>query len=217
MRIIRPRTLHLSSNVIAAIVVVLVSALAVGCSSDDTTGKAKANGSRSTTTSTPGYHGSTTTTIPKATSSTAPPTSGPPATALPGNPVAINPLTPVGKGTSVELSKGVTVKVVSSRRFNATATNPGDIAGPAVAVTLQIDNGSSSAVDLSQLAVSATYGNGIPADENTSSPSKLLSGSLSSGATQQGVYVFRVPTNQAGTVIVSVQSGAAADVPQFRV
>jgi hypothetical protein len=208
----------LSSKVMVAVVIVLVPSLGAACSSDDTTGRAKAGGSRSTTTSELGDHGSTTTTtIPRATSSTSPPTSGPPATALPGNPVAINPLTPVGTGTSAELSKGVTVRVVSSRPFNATAHNPDDIAGPAVAVTLQIDNGSSAAVDLSQLSVSATYGNGVPADENTSSPSKLLSGSLSPGATQQGTYVFLVPTNQTGNVIVSVQSGAAANVPQFRV
>jgi hypothetical protein len=201
-----------------AIVLALVAAVALGCSSDQTASDHKTSSSKTTTTRGPGYHGSsTTTTIPKATSSTAPPTSGPPATAVPGNPVAINPLTAVAIGTSAELSNGVTIKVVSSKPFTAMAHNPDDTAGPAIAVTLEIHNGSSSPVDLSRLSVGATYGNGTPADENTSPPSKLWSGSLAPGASQQGTYVFRVPTNQVGNVIVSVNSGTAPNVPQFRV
>jgi hypothetical protein len=212
VRVTRPRALDLSSKVMVAILLALVAALALGCSSDD-----KASGSGPTTTRGPGYHGTdSTTTAPKATSSTVPPTSGPPATAAPGNPVSSNPLAPVAVGTSAELSKGVTVKAVSWKPINAVAHNPGDTSGPAVAVTLEVDNGSSSPIDLAQLAVAATYGDAVPANENTSSPSKLLSGSLASGATRQGTYVFRLPANQAGTVIVSVMSGAAANVPRFR-
>jgi hypothetical protein len=213
VRVPRERSLDLSSKVTVGVVLALVTALALGCSSDD-----KPSASHPTTTRGPGYHGSSTTTIPpKATSSTAPPTSGPPATAAPGKPVSSNPLPPVGTGTAVDLSGGVTVTVVSSKQINATAHNPDDTAGPAVAVTYVIHNGSSSPIDLSQLSVAATYGNGTPADENTSPPSKLLSGTLAPGASQQGTSVFRVPIDQAGAVIVSVQSGAAANVPRFRV
>jgi hypothetical protein len=199
-----------------AIVIAVVPTLALACSSDDTANAKRSN--HPTTTRGPGYHGTeSTTTEPKATTSTAPPTTGPPATATTGKPVSSNPLPPVAVGATAPLSNGVTVKVVGSKQIVATAHNPDDTAGPAVAVTIQIDNGTSSAVDLTQLAVAASYGNGVPADENTSPPANALTGSLAPGTSRQGTYVFRVPANQAGNVIVSVQSGAAANVPQFRV
>ena len=124
---------------------------------------------------------------------------------------------PVAPGTPAPLGAGVSVVLVDSENLDVEARVPGETAGPAVAATLEVRNDSSEPFDLSSLAVTATYGDGTPAIGNDSEPARALTGTVKSGASVKGVYVFRAPVKAADTVVVEVQSADRPNVVRFRV
>lgn len=146
-----------------------------------------------------------------------PTTTGAPATAPGTAPVADVVKDPVAEGTPASLGGDVTVTLVDSETLDVGAQVPGETAGPAVAATLEVRNGSDGPFDLSSLAVTASYGDGTPAIGNRSEPAHDLSGSIEAGATASGVYVFRAPQKQADSVIIEVQSADRPNVVRFRV
>lgn len=145
-----------------------------------------------------------------------PATSGPSATSTDTPAVGVNVLDPVGIGETADFGDDVTAEVTGSEQIEAEAGPPGETAGPAYAVTIEVRNGSDAAVDLSQLAVSAVDGDGVPAIGNTSDPAEDLTGSLAPGARRSGVYVFRVP-NGIESLLVSAQAGFSANTLQFEI
>ncbi len=185
------------------LVVVAAVALAVGCSSDD-------DGASSD-------KSSTTTTAVAAGTDAGPSTTGPPATAPVSAPVADVVEKPVGKDTPADLGGDVTVTLTAADTLDVEAKLPGETAGPAVAATLEVRNGSKAAFDLSTIAVTASYGDGTPAIVNRSEPAADLAGSVEPGGTAKGVYVFRAPADQADTMVIEVQSGTQPNVVRFKV
>lgn len=126
------------------------------------------------------------------------------ATALPpsADPVPLDAAARVGD---------VTVSLADVAAIQGTATGPGDVAGPALRVTVRLVNGTNDPLDLLGVAVSTTYGAGATPAPPLGDPSAApLSGTLEPGATADGVYVFRVPTDARDSVTVSVgyQAGA---------
>jgi hypothetical protein len=106
--------------------------------------------------------------------------------------------------------------VVSVEAIQGTASGPGNIAGPALRVTVRLTDGRSSAVSLDGVVVNLTYGQDAtpasPLDDPSGSP---FSGTLAPGASGVGVYVFTVPADQRQVVTVSVGWEAAAPVMVF--
>lgn len=176
--------------------------LAAGCSSDD---------GASTTTTARG--GGSTSSGPSTTKG--PDTTGVPATAPVSAPVAINPLAPVGTGTPADFGGGVTATLTGTRSVDVVAHTPGETSGPGVAATIKVSNGSKQPFDLSTIAVNATYGDGTPAIVSRSDPAQDLTGTVDPGKTATGVYVFRVPKDQTGSLVVQVQSGVKPNIVQF--
>lgn len=185
------------------LVVVAAVALGVGCSSDDDAASSKESTSTSTTTSVPTDAG--------------PSTTGPPATAPVSAPVADVVEEPVGIDTPADLGGDVTVTLTAVDTLDVEAKLPGETAGPAVAATLEVRNGSKSAFDLSTVAVTASYGDGTPAIVNRSEPAADFAGTVEPGGTAKGVYVFRAPADEADSVVVEVQSGTQPNVVRFKV
>lgn len=121
-------------------------------------------------------------------------------------------LEPVGLQDAVQAGQGITVELASISSIEASATGPGNIAGPALAVTVRVVNDSGAPVQLAGLEVALTYTaeeqSASPVDDDAASP---LPGSLAGGASAEGTYVFSVPAGQREVVTVTV--GLAAGAP----
>lgn len=117
----------------------------------------------------------------------------PPATASADAPsVDVTTLAPVAVNEPGAFGDGLVATVVEAEQVNVAAQGPGDTAGPAVAIHLELRNDGATAVDLGGLAVNASDSDGNPAAPNFAPPTVELSGSLAPGEARTGVYVFRV-------------------------
>jgi hypothetical protein len=139
----------------------------------------------------------------------------PPALAPDGPPVGVNLLPPVAAGRPAEFGGGVSVTLIGTRSVDVEAMGPGETAGPAVAVTLEVRNRGRTPMDLGALAVNATGTDGTPAVPTSADPAAPFSGSVPPDGTARGVYVFRVERPGA-PLIVDVGSSQSPDIVQLR-
>lgn len=116
---------------------------------------------------------------------------------------------------SARFSNGVVVSVIRVRSVTAHPIGPGEIGGPALALNVKIKNGSSSALDLSTVTVNLNTSKGTPAVMTTGSPAAPLTGSLASGDSSTGTYVFTVAEVDRKPITVQVQYGNGQTVLQF--
>lgn len=92
---------------------------------------------------------------------------------------------------------------------------PGEISGPAVALSLLIKNGSDAPISLDNVVINVTDSHGGPRDQISTSPAKPLTGRLDAGKSAEGVYVFTVPVKRRDPITVSVTLSAAEPVVLF--
>jgi hypothetical protein len=117
--------------------------------------------------------------------------------------------------STADFGNKVTAVVTAAKSINATAQGPGEIAGPAVAISLTIKNTSGGAIDLSSVIVNLQDKAGTPSNPMSASPAKPVSGKLASGATASGVYVFSLPRSHLNPVTISVSYTTEAPVVLF--
>lgn len=177
-----------------------------------------------------GGSGGTSTAAPGAAGSSSAAPAGTPG--APGSPVSVPPplptptpsgptanatdlppaLPPVPLSAAASQSNGVVATLPRIEGIQGTATGPGNIAGPAVRVTVRLANGTGAPVSLGGVAVNMYYGAdrtpASPLDDPSQSP--FGGAMLAPGATADGVYVFSVPAGarDAVTVEVGYQAGA---------
>ena len=127
---------------------------------------------------------------------------------VPEAPVTTAPA--VGLTDTADFGDRVTARITQVAAVQATATLPGEVSGPAVAVTVEITNSSAETVGLDSVTLTLTDAAGNPASPIAADPSTPLSGVLAAGAAATGTYVFTVPADQRNpvTVTVSYSSGA---------
>ena len=109
----------------------------------------------------------------------------------------------------------VSARISQVSAIQASATLPGEIAGPAVAVTVEITNGSSAAIGLDTVTVTLADAGGTPATTISSDPAAPLQGALEPGAAKSGTYVFTVPADQRNPVMVTVNYSTGAPTLVF--
>lgn len=132
----------------------------------------------------------------------------------PGSDVAGVPasLAAVGLDDAVDAGGGLTAELTSIAAIQGAGAGPGNIAGPALAVTVRITNGTGAPLLLDQVEVALSYTAeevaASPVDDDAVSP---LRGTLSDAASAQGTYVFSVPADQ--REVVSVTVGLVAGSP----
>ena len=143
-------------------------------------------------------------------------TAGPPARRPPITSVAVSSLPPVPVGHGAALTAGVSVTISGVRDIDVGASGPGEIAGHAVSIQVRVHNATSAAFDLSGLAVVASYGRGTPASPTNSGGAKPLTGTLATGGTADGTYVFLVPAEQSTTLRVEVSSAESPNIAVFQ-
>ncbi|MCF6509013.1 hypothetical protein E9549_16595 [Blastococcus sp. MG754426] len=109
------------------------------------------------------------------------------------------------------VGNGVVATVASVEAIEGTGVGPGNIAGPALRVTVRIENGTPEAVSLDGVAVNLAYGDDRTPASPLDDPSRRpFTGMVEPGGSGEGVYVFSVPTDvrELVTVEVGYQAGA---------
>lgn len=206
----------------AAAAAVLLGALA-GCSSSPPTRSPSAPGP-ATTAATP--------TTPSASSAVSPePTRAPsgqresaraPSSPSPGDVNQTVPTRPISSRPPVALEEsskplsGVLVTLPSIKAIQAKGRGPGEVSGPALAVTVRVRNDRSTAVDLGNAVVNLTAADGSPGSMMTGPPADPLPARVGSGKAATGVYVFAVPVDQRDPIVVEASIGADIPTAVFR-
>lgn len=99
---------------------------------------------------------------------------------------------------------GVTAKIVRIEPVQASASRPGDVGGPAVAVTVEIDNASSAPISLAGAAVSLSDANAVTAPSVSGAPAAPFAGMIVEGGKAEATYVFVVPADARNPVTVTL-------------
>jgi len=122
---------------------------------------------------------------------------------------------------AVALTESVVVEevrgsLVSVEAIDAQATGRGNVAGPALRVTVRIQNDTGSALSLDEVSVNLAYGPaGTPASPIEDSSQRAFPGTLPAGESADGTYVFSVPVDQRGDVTIQVGYRAGAPIAVF--
>jgi hypothetical protein len=204
----RKLLLGLVAGLVAAVLVVVVI---VGSRDDggSTDAGASATSSPTGTSSTPPETPAAPSTAPQPTPSAQPTGSAGADDELPPALPAVALDQPVAVGA-------VTASLTDIEEITGQATGPGDVAGPALRVTVRIQNGTKEAIPLDGVSVNAYYRADLtpapPLNDPTVSP---FHGSLSAGEAAEGVYVFRVPADQRSEVTFEVGYRPGASLAIF--
>ncbi len=159
----------------------------------------------------------TTTAVPSVTASLAVPTPGATPTRELATAAPSPSLAPAPIATPTQTYAGVQVSLERVDAVTGEAQGPGELAGPALRVTVVVRNDSPTALPLGSALVNLFYGSG-------QSPAAPLSGpgvapfpaSAGAGQTVRGTYVFRVPAEGRSDVAIEVFTGSSAPVFVFR-
>lgn len=137
-------------------------------------------------------------TSPKPSDAAGDPSATPPVDpSIPADPVVID--------QPADISPGLTAAITGLESVAGEAKRPGEVAGPAVRVTVQITNSTSAPVSLLTTVVTAYYGaDQTPALELGSPGASPMPTEVAAGAAATGVYVFTVPSDERGNVRVMV-------------
>ncbi len=148
-------------------------------------------------------------------------TAGPTVVPRPGNidqTVAAVPLTTVtvpAQSSAAQFTRGPQVSIVSMSAITATAAGPGEIAGPAVRLTLRFRNTVPAAIGLDTVTVGLLDGSGRPCSMVSRNGSAPFAGVLPPGAVKDGTFVFSVPAAARKGVTVSVDYSSDAPTLLF--
>lgn len=124
-------------------------------------------------------------------------------------------LEPVALDGTAEAGDGVRATLPRIEAIEGTAVGPGNVAGPALRVTVRIENGTAEPVSLDAVAVNLYLGAELAPASPLDDPSqRAFSGRVQPGETAEGVYVFSVPTDRRDAVTVEV--GHAPGAPLMR-
>ncbi|HEY8524543.1 MAG TPA: DUF4352 domain-containing protein [Acidimicrobiales bacterium] len=128
---------------------------------------------------------------------------GPTTTAVAG--VLGDVVGPVGLGDAADAGGGVEVRLRSVEPVEAEARLPGEVGGPAVAVTVEVANRSNDPVDLDLTTVDLATGDGVSAPPVFDPEREPLQGDLEPGDTRAATYVFTVAADQRSDISVRVR------------
>lgn len=117
--------------------------------------------------------------------------------------------------TSV-VSHKVHLRLASVKATQIEATIPGDLSGPGVQFTVQVENKSASPIDTSAAVVNVYGSDQSPADLNSGAPTKALPATIPAGSKATGVYSFRIDKAKRNPVMVEISLTPDHEVAVFR-
>ncbi|MCC6497595.1 MAG: hypothetical protein IT193_15185 [Propionibacteriaceae bacterium] len=117
-----------------------------------------------------------------------------------------------GLDDDVETSPGVTASIERIEAVSGEARGPGEIAGPALRVTIKLTNGSDKAVRTELGLINVYYGKDRTPAGTLSGPGVTpFPAEIPAGGSGSGTSVFNVPTGQRGQI--EVEFSYSTDVP----
>ena len=120
-------------------------------------------------------------------------------------------LAPVALAQTSAYSNGVSARLVTIGTFDSEAHTPGELSGPALAVTVELTNDGDAAVAVDTVGVNLYYGaEGTPAVRLRDGSTTPMRGRLAPGDSVTATYSFSVPADGRDVVTVAV-SFAAGD------
>ena len=135
-----------------------------------------------------------------------------------GQTVSVEPVRtkePVLLDKTGNFGTGLKVKLTDIKAVKGVAQAPGEIAGPALRITLRAMNDSKKDISLDSVTAAVTYGKDrIPAVE-LSDGRRPFSGKLKGGASKNGVYIYTVPADERNDVRVEVSYSGEAPTVAF--
>jgi len=132
---------------------------------------------------------------------------------VPSAVVTTRPAVPLA-GTA-QFGGRVSAQILSARSMTAQARGPGEVSGPAVALSIRLVNGSSKALGLTDVVVDVQDAAGTPGVPMSADPARPFSGSLAAGAQADAVYVFGLPADHRSPISVSVSYSTEAPIVLF--
>lgn len=198
----RPRTVAIVTGAVVAVVVVagIVWGLTASGAASGPTGTPTATTSSSTPSSSPSTTPSSTTPAP-----------------LPVPPSELPQLPPVSPDSPAPTSDGIGVRITKMEAVVGEANLPGEVSGPAVRYTIEIENNTDQPFDLTYTTVNAYIGADLAPALNIIKPGgSPFAGVVEPGASATGVYVFRVAPDARGDVIVTVDYRPGTPAAVFR-
>ncbi|TFD69791.1 hypothetical protein [Cryobacterium ruanii] len=206
-----------ASAVLAAVVIVLVVA---GVAASNRTASEAAGSSESFTPSPRPTAASTPT--PSDVSSTSPTPTAPPTVAAPSPTEAAEEPAPPAAQAPVPLTEsaaavpGVVFGVGALEAVDGVARGPGEVGGPSLRFTVTVRNDTPDTVPLTSTVVNLFFGaEQSPATELTASGGAPFPSSVAPGATQQGVFVFAVPSDLRDQVRIAVDYSVGVPIVLF--
>jgi hypothetical protein len=118
---------------------------------------------------------------------------------------------PVDLAATADAGHGVEIRLSRIRSVEAEANLPGEVDGPAVAVTVEVANGSRDPIDLGHVTVDLATREGASASPVLDPDREPLAGALDSGRTRSATYVFTLADEERADVSVLVRY--SADTP----
>lgn len=123
---------------------------------------------------------------------------------------------PVGLDDRTRFGIGLTARVVDVEAVRGRARGPGEIAGPALRVTVRARNVSSSRIPLDNTLVDMSYGSRrTPGVMLTGPGAKPFPASIAAGESATGRYVFNIPPRHRDRVRVSLTYSAEVPTAVF--
>ena len=108
-----------------------------------------------------------------------------------------------GVGDPAPLGDGVEVTVAKDALVQGEANGPGEVAGPAVRVSVTVENTGKAALPLDTAVLNLYYGPQRTPAETLSGPGVVsLPATVAPGDTATAKFVFKVPTAQLGRVVL---------------
>lgn len=124
---------------------------------------------------------------------------------------------PVAMKASTDVEKGVTVTMTSLESVKGEASGVGEVAGPAIRFTLEFTNSGDAAYPTQQIAVNTYYGTDSTPASTLSKPGAVpLPAAVPAHGSASATYVFTVPSDQRGSVVVTVDYQAGSPAIAFR-
>jgi len=151
-------------------------------------------------------------------SATIPPSPGTPSAPGSADTVRVKPVKtkePVPLSKTADFGTGLTVKVSDIDSVKGIAKLPGEIAGPALKLTVVADNSSKAAIDLGSVVVFVSYSEKHTPAIKLSKGTRPLEGKLRPETQRDGTYVFSVPRDDRDLVRIEVSYSGKAPTVSF--
>jgi hypothetical protein len=131
---------------------------------------------------------------------------------------ALPTLPPVELDQEADFGDGVTARVTGVRAVDAEASGAGEIGGPALAFTIELDNRTTEQLPLDTVTVLMVYGGAdTPAIPILGDPrARPFSGRLEPDAAKSGVYIFTVPEDGRDDVTLTVSHASLSPIVAFQ-